>query len=117
MSTATATTLRWAVRLLWLRAAAFGAWTLYLGYATFRYPEAWLALPVACFTGLTTAVLIAVGMWLRRSGWARGAAVLVELLQLLTGAWAWAAGSLVIGVPLMAMSVAGLVLVLAPNPG
>jgi hypothetical protein len=105
---------RWATRLLLFQAAAFVVFTLLLVLVAYQDPNAWISLPIACYTALTSALLFAVGAWLRRSRWARGPGVVLELLQLLTGCWVWLAGAPVLGGPLVLLGLVGAALLLAP---
>ena len=110
--------LRWAVRLLFVQAVGAAVVGGVLVYAAFTQPAVSLA------SGVTTVAvpfglgaLLAVLAWqlTRRRSWARGLAIVLELLLLLlgypmvTGGAAWA------GIPLMALSLGGAALLLAPS--
>jgi peptidoglycan/LPS O-acetylase OafA/YrhL len=111
-------TLRWAVRLLLVQAVGAAVVGGVLVYAAFTQTALSLAsaiTTVAVPFGL--AVLLAALSWQlnRRRSWARGLAIVLELLLLLLGYTMITGGAAWAGVPLMALSLGGAVLLLAPS--
>ena len=111
-------TLRWAVRLLFVQAVGVAVVAGVLIYAAFTQPAASLASAVATVAvpcGLA-ALLAALGRQLnRRRSWARGVAIVLELLLLLIGYTMISGGAAWAGIPLMVLSFGGAALLLAPS--
>jgi hypothetical protein len=111
------TTLRWAVRLLLVQAAALAVLTLllvYLGLAG-DYTAARMALSLPGYVGLMTAALLGLGVALaRHRRWARGPAIVLELLQVPIGFTMLSGGLPQVGAPLLISGLLGAGLLLAP---
>jgi peptidoglycan/LPS O-acetylase OafA/YrhL len=111
-------TLRWAVRLLFVQAVGVAVVAGVLVYAAFTeravsLPSAVATVAVPC--GLA-ALLAALGWQLnRRRSWARGVAIVLELLLLLIGYTMISGGAAWAGIPLMVLSFGGAALLLAPS--
>jgi hypothetical protein len=111
-------TLRWAIRLLLLQALGVAVVTCLVLYAAFTQKAQTLA------TGLSTvavplglAVLLGLLAWQlnRRRSWARGAAIVLQLLIVLSGATLVTSGLAWAGVPVILVALVGAVLLLAPS--
>jgi hypothetical protein len=115
---ASPTTLKVAVWLLLLQAAALALLTLYLVYldvtATSSSVEG--AVSTTVFVGLMAAAFTVVGVSLsRRRRWARGPAIVVEMLQVPIGYTMLTHGLPVVGAPVLLFGVVGAGLLLAPS--
>ena len=107
-------TLRWAVRLLYVEAAAVAAMTAFLIYsdltATAGDPRA--AIGVTVFAALGAVALAAIGRSLgRRRAGTRGPAIVLQVMFLMIGFYLALGGLAWAGVPLMilALAVGGLI--------
>lgn len=112
-----ARTLRGAVLLVLAQATALAAITAFLIYAdlTQRVAAARMALSVTGYALLMTALFLLVGVNLaRRRRWARGPAIVIELLQVPIGLSMLSGGLPVVGAVVLVSSLAGAVLLLAP---
>jgi peptidoglycan/LPS O-acetylase OafA/YrhL len=111
-------TLRWAVRILLVEGAAVAVLTGFLVYAAFTRPSvsfASAASSVGFFLGLA-ALLALLGWQLsRRQAWARGVAIVLELLAVPIGGYLVTGGAAWAGVPVLFVGLAGTVLLLAPS--
>lgn len=111
-------TLRWAVRLLFVQ--AFGAAVVggVLVYAALTQRAMSLASAITTVSvPFGMAALLAALAWqlTRRRSWARGLAIVLELLLLLLGYTMISGGAAWAGIPLMALGLGGAVLLLAPS--
>jgi peptidoglycan/LPS O-acetylase OafA/YrhL len=111
-------TLRWAIRLLVVQAFAVAVATCLVVYAAFTQTASSLGTAlstVAIPLGLT--VLLALLAWQlhRRRSWARGAAIVLQLVMVLTGSTLVTSGLPWFGVPAVAVALAGAALLLAPS--
>jgi peptidoglycan/LPS O-acetylase OafA/YrhL len=111
-------TLRWAIWLLLVQAFGGAVWTGFVVYAATTQTAASLGTAlstVAVYLGLT--ILLALLAWQlrRRRSWARGAAIVLQLLMVLTGYTLVTSGLPWLGVPVMAVALAGAALLLAPS--
>jgi hypothetical protein len=112
-----ATTLQWAVRLLLVQATTLAAVTVFLVYLnlTADWTSAQMALSVTGYMALMTVAFFFVGVSLRqRKRWARGPAIVIELLQVPIGYTMLTSGLPAIGVPVLVTGLAGAALLLAP---
>jgi hypothetical protein len=111
-------TLRWAVRLLLVQAAGVAVVTCFVIYAAFTQTASSLGTAVSTVAvplGLATLLGLLGWQLHRRRSWARGAAIVLELLVVLGGYTLVTSGLPWAGVPVMAVSLAGAVLLLAPS--
>ncbi|MBO0871217.1 MAG: hypothetical protein J2P15_21905 [Micromonosporaceae bacterium] len=112
------TTLRWAVWLLYLEAAAAVVLAAVLGYAVATQPAVSLssALATVGFTVGLAVLLAALGLLLsRRRSPARGPAIVLELLLLPVGYYMVTGGVAWFGVPVILLGLACSVLLFAPS--
>jgi hypothetical protein len=110
-------TLRWAVRLLLVQAAGLAVVTLLLVYldVTAKWTAAEMALSTTGYLALMTVAFGFVGISLaRRRRWARGPAIVIELLQVPIGYTMLTNGLPVLGVPILVLGLVGAGLLLAP---
>lgn len=117
MSEPSDTTLRWAVRVVLLQAVALAGLTALLAYsdATAQVTTLRMALSVTGYALLMTVLLASVGVNLaRHRAWARGPAIVLELLQVPIGYGMLTGGAAAIGAPVLLASLAGAGLLLAP---
>ena len=111
-------TLRWAVRLVLVQAAALAGLTVLLAYAdvTAHVTTARMALSVTGYALVMTVLLALIGVKLaRRRAWARGPAIVLELLQVPIGYGMLTGGLAGVGAPVLLVSLAGAALLLAPT--
>lgn len=116
--TTPAVTLRWAVRLILAEAVALAVLTLFLVYLdlTADWTAAQMALSITGYLALMTALFFAVGIALARGRrWARGPAIVLELLQVPIGYTMLTNGLPLVGGPLLVLGLTGAVLLLAPG--
>jgi hypothetical protein len=110
-------TLTWAVRLLLAEAAGLGVVAAYLVYQDLTAAAASVgvavALTVAAALGALGVATVARSL-ARRSAGARGPAVVVQLMLLVTSYYMLQAGQLWLGVPLIALGAGAGILLLAP---
>jgi hypothetical protein len=111
-------TLRWAIWLLILQAFGVAVETGLVVYAAFTETARSLGTAlstIAVALGLT--ILLALLAWqlLRRRSWARGAAIVLQLIMVLTGYTLISSGLPWLGVPVMAVAATGAALLLAPS--
>jgi hypothetical protein len=111
--------LRWAVRLVTAEAVAV---TLVFGYVVYLTARATGTVPaehavlVVGFAAVMAGLLWLFGWALsRRQGWARGPAVVLELMLLPIGYFMVAAGLLWAGIPICALGLVGAGLLVAPT--
>jgi len=112
------TTLRWAVRLILAQVVALALLTAALGYGSLvdRSTTARMAASVTGYALLLTVLLGCAGVGLaRHRRWARGPAIVLELLQVPIGFGLLAGGLAVVGVPMLAASIGAAGLLLAPS--
>jgi hypothetical protein len=110
-------TLQWAVRLLVLQAAALAVLTVILVYlnVTAQWTTAQMALSTTGYAALMTAAFWFVAISLgRRKRWARGPAIVIEMLQVPIGYTMLTNGLPLVGAPVLVLGLAGAVLLLAP---
>ena len=110
-------TLAWAVRLLLLQATALAAVTVFLVYlnVTANWTTAEMALSTTGYVALMTVAFFFVGISLaKRRRWARGPAIVIELLQIPIGYTMLTGGLPAVGAPVLVLGIAGAVLLLAP---
>ena len=113
----TPATLVWAVRLILAEAAALALLTAYLIFQDFTAEphDLVVALALTVFAALGTVGVAAVGRALgRRSGAARGPAIVVQLMLMVLAYYMLQAGLLWLGVPLLCLALAVGLLVVAP---
>jgi hypothetical protein len=113
----TPATLRWAVRLLFVEAAALVVLTVFLVYldVTARMTAVQAALSITGYVALMAAALFAVAVALaRRRRWARAPAIVLHLLQIPIGMTMVSGGLPLFGVPAVALGVTVAALLLAP---
>jgi hypothetical protein len=111
-------TLAWAVRLLLLQATALAAVTVYLVYlnVTANWTTAEMALSTTGYVALMTVAFFFVGISLaRRRRWARGPAIVIELLQIPIGYTMLTGGLPAVGAPVLVLGLAGAALLFAPT--
>jgi glucose-6-phosphate-specific signal transduction histidine kinase len=111
-------TLRWAIRLLCLQALGVAVVTCAVVYAAFTQRAVTLATSLSTIAvPLALTVLLAVLAWqlYRRRPWARGAAIVLQLLVVLSGATLISSGVPWAGVPVILVALTGAVLLLAPS--
>jgi hypothetical protein len=109
--------LRWAVRLVLIQTAALAGLTILLAYAdvTAHVSSTRMALSVTGYAVLMTLLFALVGVNLaRRRGWARGPAIVLELLQAPIAYGMLTGGQVGIGAPILLMSLVSAALLLAP---
>jgi hypothetical protein len=112
------TTLRWSVRVISLHAVAvFGVAVLFTwgsltakGMSTVSV----VATPLIFFFFAAVFIGLAVALHQMR-GWARGPAIVLEMLLIPIGWYIFSAGVVVVGVPVVLTGLAGTVLLLAPS--
>jgi hypothetical protein len=110
-------TLRWGIRLLFGEAAVV---TAVLAYVVYRSVTAAAVVVrdvalVVVFTAVMAALLWLCGWALsRRYGWARGPAVVLELMLLPIGYFMIAGGLIGVGLPVLALGLVGAGLLVAP---
>jgi hypothetical protein len=112
-----APTLQWAVRLLFLQAAGLAVVTGLLVYLniTAKWTTAQMALSTTGYVALMTVAFTFVAVSLaRRRRWARGPAIVIELLQVPIGYTMLTNGLPAVGGPVLVLGLAGAVLLLAP---
>ncbi len=112
------TSLRWAVRLLAAEAAGLVVVLALLVYEDVTAPaqSAQSALLVTVFAALMAAVLGLLSWSLRhRRRWARGPAIVLEMLLLPIGYYMVGGGLVWLGLPVMAIGLGGAVALLAPS--
>ena len=117
MGSVNAPTLQWAVRLLFLQAAGLAVVTALLVYLnlTAKWTTAQMALSTTGYVALMTAAFTFVAVSLaRRKRWARGPAIVFELLQVPIGYTMLTNGLPQVGAPVLLLGLAGAVLLLAP---
>lgn len=110
--------LRWAVRLILAQAVVLAAVTAFLAYASVRSQASTVRveLSVTGYALLITALLALVGIaLLRRRRWARGPAIVLELLQVPIALGMLTGGMPAIGVPVLLVSATAAGLLLAPS--
>ena len=110
-------TLRWAVRLLLFEAAGLAGVSILLGYldVTAKWTAAEMALSTTGYAALMTVAFAFVGYSLaRRRRWARGPAIVIELLQVPIGYTMLTNGLPALGAPIMVLGLVGAGLLLAP---
>ncbi len=110
--------LRWAVRLLFLQAVGLAVVTGFVGYAATTQTALSVATAVSTVAlPLGVAILFAALAWQlrRRRAWARGAAIVLELLMVLVGGTLISSGLAWAGVPVVALGLIGAGLLLAPS--
>jgi hypothetical protein len=113
-----ATSLRWAVRLLIVEAAALGVVTVWLIYelATTTATSVRGAVLVTVYAGLMAALFGLLGRALhRRRAWARGPAIVLELLLIPIGYYMTTGGVAWLGLPVIAFGLVGAGMLLAPS--
>jgi hypothetical protein len=111
-------TLRWAVRLLLLEGAGLAALTLLFVYLdlTAEWTAVDMALSSTGYLALMTAIFIGMGVALhRRRRWARGPAIVAQMLQMPIGWTMLTHGQPFIGAPLFALGLVGAILLFAPS--
>jgi hypothetical protein len=111
-------TLRWAVRVLQIEAAAIGLLTLVAIWAAVAAANASTssALATPVFAGIYTATLAGLAVALGRGkALARGLAIVLEMLMLPIGYSMISVGLIWLGVPTLIFGLAGSVLLLAPS--
>lgn len=111
-------TLRWAIRLLVLQAFAGVVATCLVVYAAFTQTANSLGTAlstVAIPLGLTALLALVAWQLNRRRSWARGAAIVLQLIMVLTGSTLVTSGLPWLGVPAVAVALAGAALLLAPS--
>jgi hypothetical protein len=111
-------TLRWAIWLLLVQALGVAVETGFVVYDAFTQTARSLGTAlstVAVWLGLT--VLLALLAWQlsRRRSWARGVAIVLQLLMVLLGYTLVTSGLPWFGVPVMAVALTGAALLLAPS--
>ena len=110
-------TLKWAVWLLLLQAAGLALLTLFLVYLNLTADTATLAMAVSTtvYVALLAASFAFVGVSLaRRKRWARGPAIVIELLQIPIGYTMLTNGLPAVGAPVLILGLLGAGLLLAP---
>jgi hypothetical protein len=115
---ASPTTLKVAVWLLLLQASVLALLTLYLVYLDLTAESATVAgaLSTTVFVAIMAAAFSAVGIsLLRRRRWARGPAIVIEMLQVPIGYTMLTHGLPAVGVPVLAFGLVGAGLLLAPS--
>jgi hypothetical protein len=111
-------TLKVAVWLLLLQAAALALLTLYLVYLDVTADSATVqgALSTTVFVAMMGAAFAIVGVALsRRRRWARGPAIVIEMLQVPIGYTMLTHGLPAVGAPVLVVGVVGAGLLLAPS--
>ena len=112
------TTLLWAVRLLIAEAAALGVVTVWLIYelATTTATSVRGAVLVTVYAGLMATLFGLLGWALhRRRGWARGPAIVLEMLLIPIGYYMTTGGVAWLGLPVIAFGLVGAGMLLAPS--
>jgi hypothetical protein len=111
-------TLRWAVRLLLIEAAATGLLTLITIWVALAAANVSTSSAIAtpAFAALCAVILGGLGLALGRGkALARGPAIVLEMLMIPMGYYMIVAGLVWLGVPTMIFGLAGSVLLLAPS--
>jgi hypothetical protein len=114
----TPTLLRWAIRLIFFEAASLAVVLGLLVYAdaTSEKASAKSAALVTAYAAIFVAMFVLIGRGLmRRRSWARGPAVALHVLMLPLGYYMISGGALWLGIPAIAIGIAGLVMLLAPS--
>ena len=112
------TTLRWAVRLLGVEAAALAVVTLWLIYelATTTATRVRGAVLVTDYAGLMASLFALMGWALHhRRAWARGPAIGLEMLLIPIGYYMTMGGVAWLGLPVIAFGLVGAGMLLAPS--
>jgi hypothetical protein len=112
------TGLRWAVRLMIVEAAALGVVTVWLVYelATTTATTVRGAVIVTVYAGLMAALFGLLGRALhRRRAWARGPAIVLEMLLIPIGYYMTTGGVAWLGLPVIAFGLVGAGILLAPS--
>lgn len=112
------TTLKVAVWLLLLQATALALLTLYLIYLDVTADATTVqgALSTTVFVAIMAAAFLLVGVSLsRRRRWARGPAIVIEMLQVPIGYTMLTHGLPAVGAPVLVCGLAGAALLLAPS--
>ena len=111
-------TLRWAVVLLAVEAAAIGVLAVYVGWqaATAKSASTATAIATPLITALFAFVLgmLSYSLWALRA-WARGPAIVLEILLIPIGYTMVTGGLTWVGVPIMVIGVLGAGLLIAPS--
>jgi hypothetical protein len=113
-----ATTLRWAVRLLIVEAAALGVVTVWLVYelASTTATSVRGAVLVTVYAGLMAALFGLLGWALHgRRAWARGPAIVLEMLLIPIGYYMTTGGVAWLGLLVIAFGLVGAGMLLAPS--
>jgi peptidoglycan/LPS O-acetylase OafA/YrhL len=111
-------TLRWAVRLLSVQAIGVAVVTCFVIYAAFTQTAKSTSTAVSTVAvplGLTALLGLLAWQLHRRRSWARGAAIVLELLVVLSGYTLVTSGLPWAGIPVIAVALTGAVLLLAPS--
>jgi hypothetical protein len=114
----TPTTLRWAVRLMMVETAALAVVTVWLVYeiATTTATSVRGAVLVTTYAGLMAALFGLLGWALnRRRAWARGPAIVLEMLLIPIGYYMTTGGVAWLGLPVIAFGLVGAGMLLAPS--
>jgi hypothetical protein len=112
------TTLRWAVRLMVVEAAALAVVTVWLIYelATTTATSVRGAVLVTVYAGLMASLFGLLGWALHhRRAWARGPAIVLEMLLIPIGYYMTTGGLAWLGLPVMAFGLFGAGMLLAPS--
>jgi hypothetical protein len=117
-TTTVASPLRWAVRLLVVQTVALVGVTAFLGYAdaTATASSARGAAGLTAYSGLMAALFGLLAWALhRRRAWARGPAIVLEMLLIPIGYYMTTGGLPWLGLPVIAFGLVGAGMLLAPS--
>jgi hypothetical protein len=114
--TNSAPTLRWAVRLLIVEAVALAAVTGWLVYEVAITTNVRGAVGVTVYAGVMAALFGLLGWALhRRRAWARGPAIVLQMLLIPIGYYMTTGGVAWLGLPVIAFGLVGAGVLLAPS--